>query len=376
MALCSPVPAASIVVPLFNKAVYILRCLKSIQDQSFSDFEVIVVDDGSTDGSGTIAAGFCDPRFVVVTQENRGSGAARNRGIRDARAQLIAFLDADDTWEAQFLQAIVDLAKRYPEAGVVATGYRRCLGTGLDKLVTLRNRNADHTLTIDNYLRVARVGDVVTSSSVGIRARVLAEAGGFLEGEPFGEDQELWIRLSLHAPIAYDTRILAVYHSEASNRMCRALDSKRVRHPAIRSLLELLQQGTITPARRQQILLHIDWLSINYAVSMLYNCPRSEIEEAMRTVRLFTFRFRTTAFLLRIALRVVSPRVLAAIKLKPAALLATWRQVGAVDRLSSFVEGALGRTVRTCFVPTPCPSQGFQTVTLPPNQPKQSSSAQ
>jgi len=370
------VPAASIVVPLFNKAAYILRCLKSIQDQSFSDFEVIVVDDGSQDGSGTIAAGFCDPRFAVVTQENRGSGAARNRGIREARAQLIAFLDADDTWEGQFLEAIVGLSQQYPEAGLLATGYRRCLGTGLDKLVTLRDRTTDHTLTISNYLQIAREGDVVTSSSVGVRASLLAEAGGFLEGEPFGEDQELWARLSLYAPIAYDTRILAVYHSEASNRMCRTLDSMRVSHPAIRSLLQLLQRGSLVEGRRKELLLHIDWLSLNSVISMLYNCPRSEIQATLRTVRFFTFRFRIAAALLGAALRVVPPRILAAIKLKPAALLATWRQVGAVDRLSSFVEGVLGRTVRICFVPTPCPSQGFQTVTLPPNQPEQSRSAQ
>jgi glycosyltransferase involved in cell wall biosynthesis len=375
MELSSSVPAVSIVVPLYNKAAYILRCLKSIQDQCFSDFEVIVVDDGSTDGSGAIAAGFCDPRFKIVTQENRGSGAARNRGIREARAQLIAFLDADDTWEVQFLEAIAGLAMQYPEAGLLATGYRRCLGTGLDKLVTLRDRSADHTLTIENYLRIAREGDVVTSSSVGVRARVLAEAGGFLAGEPFGEDQELWVRLSLHAPIAYDTRILAVYHSEASNRMCRALDSKKVLHPAIRCLRELLEQGNVSEDRRQDLLFYIDWLSFSYVVSMLYNCGRSEIEGALRSVTFFTFRFRIAAFLLRISLGAVSPRVLAAIKLKPAALLSTWRQVAAVDRFSAWVEGLLGRSVRICVVPTPCPPPGFQTANLTPSQPKQSSSA-
>ena len=123
-------PHISVVVPLYNKAPYVLRCLESIRRQSFQDFEAIVVDDGSTDGSGSIAAGLSDPRFVVVRQQNRGSGAARNRGVAETKSEIIAFLDADDAWEEDYLKAITDLANQFPAAGVFATGYRRCMGTG------------------------------------------------------------------------------------------------------------------------------------------------------------------------------------------------------------------------------------------------------
>src|SRR5712691_2909381 len=121
-----PKPAISVVIPLYNKAAYIERTLDSIRRQTWTDFEVVVVNDGSTDGSGAMAANFGDPRFRVVTQRNAGEGAARNRGIAESQADLIAFLDADDCWETSFLEAIAGLSARYPDAGILATGYRRC----------------------------------------------------------------------------------------------------------------------------------------------------------------------------------------------------------------------------------------------------------
>src|SRR5271157_5460413 len=93
----------SVVIPLYNKAGYITRTLQSVAGQTFEDFETIIVDDGSTDGSGDLAAEFQDGRFRVVRQANAGPGAARNRGIEEARGELIALLDADDVWMPEYL---------------------------------------------------------------------------------------------------------------------------------------------------------------------------------------------------------------------------------------------------------------------------------
>src|SRR5690349_15888802 len=115
-------PLVSVIIPLYNKAPYLRRALESIASQTFADFEAIVVDDGSTDGSERIAAEFADPRFRVLRQPNRGPGSARNLGIAEARGELLAFLDADDEWLPDFLETTTSLLEKYgPNTASVST---------------------------------------------------------------------------------------------------------------------------------------------------------------------------------------------------------------------------------------------------------------
>jgi len=117
----SDVPAVSVVIPLYNKGPHIARALNSVLAQTFQDFEVIVVDDGSTDDGAEVVRGVDDPRIRLIQQENRGVSAARNRGIEAARAELIAFLDADDEWLAEHLETIIRLRRNALEVGIYAT---------------------------------------------------------------------------------------------------------------------------------------------------------------------------------------------------------------------------------------------------------------
>jgi len=117
-------PLLSVVIPLYNKARYIRRALDSVLAQTFEDFEVIVVNDGSTDGSEKVVERYTDPRVRLVSQENVGECAARNRGIAEARANLVAFLDADDEWLPGHLAAISRLAEKYPECGAYCTNHK------------------------------------------------------------------------------------------------------------------------------------------------------------------------------------------------------------------------------------------------------------
>jgi glycosyltransferase involved in cell wall biosynthesis len=344
-------PEVSVVVPLYNKASYILRCLESIRRQSFDNFEVIVVDDGSTDGSGSLAAELRDARFTLLRQENRGSGAARNRGIRESRAELIAFLDADDAWEPGFLETIAELAKCYPEAGLFATGYRRHLDTGFDKVVTLRPELGRISLITD-YLPVARQGDLVTSSSVAVRRSLLVRAGGFIEGQPLGEDQELWARLSLYSPVAFDRRILSTYHSEAADRICRVLEMPTEPYPAVQSLRRMLQDGSLGADRRREVEYHVDWLLFSQICAMLYDCSRRQVRARIRQEKLGIFRFRVWVGLLETALLLVPPRWFAAARLKPANWLRAARRLDPLDKVASMVERMIGNVVMIRFVPT------------------------
>jgi glycosyltransferase involved in cell wall biosynthesis len=113
----------SVIVPLFNKTAYIERALRSIASQTLSDFEAIVVDDGSTDGGDQIVARFPDSRFRLIRQANAGPGAARNRGVTEARAPYLAFLDADDAWLPAYLETGVRILEEHPAAVSVSSAW-------------------------------------------------------------------------------------------------------------------------------------------------------------------------------------------------------------------------------------------------------------
>lgn len=110
----------SVVIPLYNKAHTITRSLTSVMRQEFTDFEVIVIDDGSTDnGRDIILSNFQDSRIKVIPQQNAGVSAARNRGVTESHGDYIAFLDADDEWHPQYLSYIVRAISRYPDPSYV-----------------------------------------------------------------------------------------------------------------------------------------------------------------------------------------------------------------------------------------------------------------
>lgn len=120
-----PLPAVSIIVPVYNVAPYVRECLESIAAQTFSDFECIIVDDGSTDGSGELAEQFCfsDPRFRITHQANQGLSAARNAGLERAQGEWIAFVDSDDICHPDMLECLI-AAVRETHAPIACGGYR------------------------------------------------------------------------------------------------------------------------------------------------------------------------------------------------------------------------------------------------------------
>ena len=113
----------SVVIPLYNKERQIAHTLRSVFAQTFQDFEVVIVDDGSTDGSVAEVEKFTDSRIRLIRQVNAGVAAARNRGIEEAQGELIAFLDADDEWKPEYLATQYHLYQKYPECSVYACNY-------------------------------------------------------------------------------------------------------------------------------------------------------------------------------------------------------------------------------------------------------------
>ena len=113
----------SVVIPLYNKEKQIAHTLQSVLNQTFQDFEIVIVDDGSTDGSVAEVEKFSDSRIRLIHQKNAGVSAARNRGIEAAKGDLIAFLDADDVWMPEYLATQYHLSQKYPDCNVFACNY-------------------------------------------------------------------------------------------------------------------------------------------------------------------------------------------------------------------------------------------------------------
>jgi glycosyltransferase involved in cell wall biosynthesis len=209
-------PFFSVVMPLFNKATYIRRSLDSVLAQQFVDFELVVVDDGSTDSSPSIVASYTDPRIRLIRQPNGGVSAARNRGIAEARGQWIAFLDADDEYLAQFLQRVFDCANQFAGAGCI---YARAAWMRDQTQLNLPQDLIHEPTIFADYLRfvVYQKGYEICSSAVAVRRDVFTKAGNFPVGIKIGEDSDLWLRVAWTTNIAYIPEFQAIYHMEAGD---------------------------------------------------------------------------------------------------------------------------------------------------------------
>ncbi len=219
-----PTTSVSVVIPLFNKGNCIERAVRSVLGQTVPCREIVVIDDGSTDHSLGVVRTIEDGRIRLLCQENRGLSMARNRGIDEAHGELIAFLDADDEWKPCFLESILRLWAKHPEAGAYATAYEIQAPDG--HVYAQSYRGIPPTPwegIIPNYFRCALWHDPVWSSAVAIRREVFHTVGHFTLCPGVGEDVELWGRIALRYPIAFSWHVGAVYHQEAENRLCETV---------------------------------------------------------------------------------------------------------------------------------------------------------
>jgi glycosyltransferase involved in cell wall biosynthesis len=182
----------SVVIPAYNAGSMLREALRSVGDPGPTG-EILVVDDGSTDGSAAIVAGA--PGVQVLTQANRGPGAARNRGIAAARGGLVAFLDADDRWLPGRTAALL-AAAHAPTADLLVADYKvRNMERGVLREVTCPDFGAGAVPALFRH-------NVLATSAVAARRAAIVEAGGFREDLRFGEDWDLWLRLAERGPVA------------------------------------------------------------------------------------------------------------------------------------------------------------------------------
>jgi glycosyltransferase involved in cell wall biosynthesis len=238
----------SVVIPLYNKVAYIRRAIESVLAQHSPADEIVVIDDGSTDGSADEVLKIADPRIHLIQQPNAGECAARNRGVVESRNDLVAFLDADDEWKPDFLVHIQRLVNNFPDCGAYTTSYEVLLPGGSRRTVGLSEiPPAPWIGILPNFFKILQVSLPFSSSSVAIPKRVFWDLGGFPVGVKRGGDLMMWIRLGLKYPIAFSPSCQAIYHTEADNRACVIFPS--LGEPASAALIaRMLENGEVPPA--------------------------------------------------------------------------------------------------------------------------------
>ena len=202
----------SVVIPLYNKEKSIANTLKCVFAQTYQNFEIVVVDDGSTDSSAAIVETFKDPRIRLIHQPNAGVSAARNTGIREAKGEYVAFLDADDVWLSGHLDNLSQLIKKYPGNKAYATNYFNEL-KGIKKNIVLNKIpfKTDSGI-LNNYFEICSCSQSpVCSSVVCIERTLLLNVGGFPVGIKAGEDLLTWARIAVRTDWAYSMKPTAIY---------------------------------------------------------------------------------------------------------------------------------------------------------------------
>ncbi len=263
----------SVIIPLYNKAPYVRRAIDSVLAQTLGDWELIIVNDGSTDGSEKLAAQYDDPRIRIIHQANAGPGAARNRGVAEATGQWAAFLDADDQWMEQYLQQALENIQRYDgEVAAISCGYelhppgrstrpmweKRGLRQGLYRSVP----------TEPTKLLVTRLAYMSPCTTVA-RLDAIRRHQGFYGRDrcTYGEDSFLWLKVLLNHAVAVDLRPGVRVFADASNLSANRAGARPV-EPILTHARQIIDQ---TPAELHELLRRLlRWRAMKTAAVLGY----------------------------------------------------------------------------------------------------------
>lgn len=209
---------------------------------------------------------FKDKRIRLISQKNAGVSAARNRGIKEAKADLIAFLDADDEWTVSFLEIVLRLRNMYPEAGAYATAYEKSHSYGEKLKPSYKNiPPAPWEGLLSNYFLIASLQEMpISTSAVCIPKSVLTEFGGFQEGVLVWEDSELWGKIAIKYKIAFSHELGSIYHLDSINRS----SSKKYptsEHPFTKIALEKIKNNEVPTEILDDLKEYVAFLEILFA---------------------------------------------------------------------------------------------------------------
>ncbi len=214
-------PLFSVVIPLYNKEKFIENTIKSVLCQTFTNYEIIVVNDGSTDESEAKILEFNDKRIQLYNQKNQGVSVARNLGIEKSKGKLIAFLDADDYWFPNHLEELSHLYNNFPSCGIYCSRYKIKTTKKHFQIPNHNGIESFFTGIVENYFFSNRPFRITWTSSLAIPKEILEKFEGFSKGITNGQDIELWTKIGIHNSVAITNKITAIYHYDVPNSLAK-----------------------------------------------------------------------------------------------------------------------------------------------------------
>ncbi|WP_298392511.1 glycosyltransferase family A protein [Flavobacterium sp.] len=213
-------PFFTVVIPLYNKEKYVENALKSILNQTFTDYEVLIINDCCTDNSIEKILPFLSEKVKLIHHpKNKGLSASRNTGIENATSNYITFLDADDLWKTNFLQTIHRLIHNFPEAKIFATNYEEIYPTKTYKPYNGSSSLAENYEGYINFFKLNIGQGIYNHGSVCVHKEVYQKVGNYDENINFSEDIDFNIRANFHFKLAYSSTIAMSYLMQIENQI-------------------------------------------------------------------------------------------------------------------------------------------------------------
>ena len=279
----------SVVIPLYNKEKYIKRAINSVLNQTFQNFEIIVVNDGSTDNSLSVVRKIKDKRLRIFNQKNLGVSNARNKGIKNSKGNYIALLDADDKFLNNYLETIVKLIIKYPNNSFFGTAFKRVY----DNRSEVCNLNSKNHLA-RNFIIKDLISEIANNkkffihiSSIVIKREIFDEIGYFyshssknLLGATIVEDFELVIKIAYKYPLVYSNTIGCIYYLNTNFNLIRGYGLKNLDCTFYENTIaELLKISNDSRKKKLNKVLNM------FRISIITQCIlRNKFKEAMNII--------------------------------------------------------------------------------------------